>query len=391
MTDETITYEGPGELAVREEPRASLAIAPTVSPEEAKAAMDQYQAVCAAVLSEDDYQAFTEKKNVKNEKTGKWEKVTVTKRFKKKSAVKKLQTFWSVTVRVRDMQRDDLGDGHFGFRCIATASMPSGREVESTGGCSTFEDRFVVKQWDDEGDTAFARRQKSALARAYHDVMSTAETRATNRAVMNCIGVGGGEVTADEISRPQQQAGPSTAPPADATPKPRMASMNQLRELWERKGSPHGTLQAFAAWAFQKEMASLDGVQRGVLVTELERFIDPLTPVEAAEQLEAFALEYPSDDFAEVQPGPTAPPADPPKPPDPTATDDDGASDDLRAKEARRMRAICSERGIDDSVRRMVMLRLFGPKSMRAGKPSSTALSHAQLVQLNFELETYNA
>jgi hypothetical protein len=34
------------------------------------------------------------------------------------------------------------------------------------------------------------------------------------------------------------------------------------------------------------------------------------------------------------------------------------------------------------------MLRLFGAKCIRNGKPSSTALNHAQLVILNFEMES---
>lgn len=178
------------------------AVLPAVTPQEAKAAMKAYLELCESVLSKEDYQQFEERGEIK--------------RFKKKSAVKKLQTFFNVTVRVREATRDDLGDGHFGFRVIATAQTPGGRIVEATGACSTQESRFELTPWKTESDAAFAVRQRKALARSYHDVLSTAETRATNRAVMNCIGVGGGEVTADEIQRPaaEPSKGSSASPVA---------------------------------------------------------------------------------------------------------------------------------------------------------------------------------
>ena len=213
---EPTTYEG--EVYGPGRPRYSLiAVLPTVSPEEAREAMRRYQEVCEAVLTPDDYQELKER--------GK------TKRFKRKSAVKKLQTFWSVSVRVRDVQRDDLGDGHFGFRVIATASMPGGREVEATGGCSTTEERFELKPYDDETPQRLAERIKRANARAYHDVMTTAETRATNRAVMNCIGVGGGEVTADEISnrRPSPPSKPAPDVPRGLTRMKRRSAASRPR------------------------------------------------------------------------------------------------------------------------------------------------------------------
>lgn len=186
-------------LAVVDLEAAALAL-PSLSPAQARDAMTSYIAVCQAVLLPSDYQEFKER--------GK------TRRFKKKSAVKKLQTFWSITVTVHDIVRDDLGDGHFGFRMTAKAEAQNGRVIEATGGCSTLEERFDVarkdRRWDEQRDgwvpfeepeAEWRQRQKKAVARAYHDVLSTAETRATNRAVMNCIGVGGGELTAEEVTR----------------------------------------------------------------------------------------------------------------------------------------------------------------------------------------------
>lgn len=169
------------------------ALLPVVSPDEAKAAMEAYLAICEAVLKPEDYQEFAQYDPA--------QKARVKKKFKKKSAVKKLQTYWGISIDPEKMvaTKDDLGDGHFAFRVMAVAVAKNGRVIPAFGGCSTYEERFDILQKDDETEAAFALRQRKALARSYHDVLSTAETRATNRAVMNLIGVGGGEVTADEI------------------------------------------------------------------------------------------------------------------------------------------------------------------------------------------------
>jgi hypothetical protein len=204
-------------LAVREEQPFGHDLAlPVVSPEEAKAAMTQYLELCEAVLDKSDYQEFTQKRREKV--NGKWQDVFEKKAFKKKSAVKKLQTFFGVEVIVKETARDDLGEGNYGFRVVASARARNGRVVEASAACSTFEERFSLSQFDNESDAAFAVRQKKALARAYHDILSTAETRATNRAVMNCIGVGGGEVTADEMQRDSTHTRPGRPSP---DPQPR--------------------------------------------------------------------------------------------------------------------------------------------------------------------------
>lgn len=62
--------------------------------------------------------------------------------------------------------------------------------------------------------------------------------------------------------------------------------------------------------------------------------------------------------------------------------------EDPLTRERRRMHAICKERGIPDPVRRSVILRLFGAKSIQPdGGPSTKGLSFANMVQLNGELD----
>lgn len=176
-------YQEPN-LAVAEDTSSPLAL-PIVTNIEAKAAMTAYQQLCESVLSDDDYQPFKQ-----------WDAKTrshVMKNFKKKSAVKKLQTFFGISVSIRETIMDQMGNGEFGFRVTAVATKRNGDSAEALGACSTLEDRF---------------QNEKAKSRAYHDVLATAETRATNRAVMNAIGVGGGEVTAEEMPRDDRRAKP---------------------------------------------------------------------------------------------------------------------------------------------------------------------------------------
>ena len=237
MNPETIEadyIERPAPLAVRDEAPAAIPM-PTVSPEEARDAMRRYLELCEAVLTPDDYQEFEQ-----------WDpklRTKVKKRFKKKSAVKKLQTFFSVSVVIKDKQMHDLSDGHFAWSVTATAATPGGRPVEATGGCSTMEERFEIERKESWTDSDYAYRVKKANARSFHDVLSTAETRATNRAVMNCIGVGGGEVTADEIRRPKADA--DTPPSKPAAPPALPPVVAALCDRW--RAATGGDEAAFRA------------------------------------------------------------------------------------------------------------------------------------------------
>ena len=313
-------------LVLREERALAFsAPAPLVTPEEAKAAMASYFAICEAVLTPDDYQEFTQKEKI----DGRWQ--SVTKRFKKKSAVKKLQTFWGVAVRVTEVVRDQLEDGNFGFRVTATAQTKDGREVSATGGCSTYEDRFTPRRYDDDTDAKYAARAKAALARSYHDVLSTAETRATNRAVMNCIGVGGGEVTADEISRPprDEREREPARPPQQAAP-PAKKPIDALFDRWHAQ-----TGEDFAA--FQAAM-------KGRKLSEIGASV---------EMLEIAAKRAP-----EAKPAPAATQAEPPaRQPQPWEL--------ATPPQVKKMWAVTNDAGIDDAARKLIYEKLGLPDSSR--------------------------
>lgn len=225
LNDAAERSASPTALAIRpDEPIRAL-----VSPDEARKQWDDYQALKAAIADPDDFQPIVDKKSGK------------TKRFPKKSFVKKIQTYFGVTVRIRENHRDDLGDGHFGFRVVATAVAPNGREVEATGACSTFEDRFDVQPYGDEEESRYQVRRRKANARSYHDVLSTAETRATNRAVMNLIG--GGEVTAEEADKTGHSRR-SEAPPQARAVAPTPLDRERTKKRLFAKINEYATLSA---------------------------------------------------------------------------------------------------------------------------------------------------
>lgn len=153
-------------LAVRE----VSGVLPVDTPEQARDAWRQYHEIQAAIMTPADYQTYNGVKRPN------------------KSFVKKVQRHYQLSVSITRCERQDLGDGDYGYLVTARASAPNGYFVEATGGCSTTEKRF---------------QNAEAKKRAFHDIIGTAETRATNRAVLNLIG--GGIVTAEEVNKGERQ------------------------------------------------------------------------------------------------------------------------------------------------------------------------------------------
>ena len=112
------------------------------------------------------------------------------KEFLKKSYWRKVATFFSLTIDVVSESHEQLGRTivwHFTIK----ATAQNGRSSIGTGSCDAYEKATLRDgQYVD-------RYNKPALPNSLHNIRSTAETRATNRAISNLVG--GGEVSADEI------------------------------------------------------------------------------------------------------------------------------------------------------------------------------------------------
>ena len=135
---------------------------------------DAYQRLCKGLLNDNDYQEIIVK-----EKDEDGNYVKVKRHFKKKSAWQKLSRAFNVDTSIvdREIERTKMGRVREAYYCVR-ASLPNGRSVESDALCS--------------------RSEKGKDKVSDHTIMSTAKTRATNRAIAELIGAG--EVSAEEMS-----------------------------------------------------------------------------------------------------------------------------------------------------------------------------------------------
>ena len=133
-----------------------------------------YQKLCKGLLNESDYQEIEVKEK---DKSGNY--ITVKKQFKKKSAWQKLSRAFNVETKIveRYLERTSMGRVREAYYCIR-ATLPNCRSVESDALCS--------------------RSEKGKEKVSDHTIMTTAKTRATNRAIAELIGAG--EVSAEEMS-----------------------------------------------------------------------------------------------------------------------------------------------------------------------------------------------
>ncbi len=112
------------------------------------------------------------------------------KKFRKKSGWRKIATFFNLSIEIVEEKYEKIGRTivwHFTIKAIAS----NGRSAIGTGSCDAFERATLVNgQYLD-------KYSKIAKPNSIHNIRSTAETRATNRAISNLVG--GGEVSYEEV------------------------------------------------------------------------------------------------------------------------------------------------------------------------------------------------
>lgn len=135
---------------------------------------DAYQKLCNGILNDSDYQEIRVKEKDENE-----DYVSVERKFKKKSAWQKLARAFNVDTKIveREFTRTKTGRINEAYYCVC-ATLPGGRSVESDALCS--------------------RAEKGKSKVSDHTIMTTAKTRATNRAISELIGAG--EVSSEEMT-----------------------------------------------------------------------------------------------------------------------------------------------------------------------------------------------
>lgn len=158
-------------------------VKPLASAQEAVAAFQEYVELTAALLKPSDYQTYTDKGQIK--------------RFKKKSAWRKLRRFYGFNLELRE---ERIGHRHDKNSCPRIL-IPG----EQDCGCPTVYARYVVRATDPRtgqyvdgiGISSLTEMKNRIFTKPDHEIPATAYTRAANRAISDIIGAG--EDSAEEV------------------------------------------------------------------------------------------------------------------------------------------------------------------------------------------------
>lgn len=196
-------------------------VMPVVSAQEALTAWNAYLDLKKQIVETNDIQ------------------VIAGKQFLKKSYWRKIATFFNLTVDLVNESHEELnGELIWNFACKATA--PNGRSAIGTGSCSAFEKATIVNgkpmqkgkvlEWgkNSNGKSFPVKWEwETAQPNSIHNVRTTAETRAWNRAVSNLVG--GGEVSAEEVAQSEviYEPTPKPATPPEQAKQPLQGPISQ--------------------------------------------------------------------------------------------------------------------------------------------------------------------
>ncbi|NCN22575.1 hypothetical protein GW934_03740, partial [Candidatus Falkowbacteria bacterium] len=154
---------------------------PLITAEEATRAFSQYQELMSALMKESDIVEIQEKKKIK------------------KTGINKIARFFGVSVEIIRHHKEEIigpqGGKHFVWYVWTRATLPTGQSRVEGAACSSNERRF---------------------AHLENDVLTTAITRSSKRAIENLVGMGEYESFEDEneISNEVEQK------PKTYSPKP---------------------------------------------------------------------------------------------------------------------------------------------------------------------------
>lgn len=150
-------------------------IHPLATPTEAKAAIEEWEALKAAIVSETDIRR--EKRKQKNKETGQYEDVETA--YLKKSAWRKMGVFFGLQVEVIPQTEK--------IEVIGTVKLASvSYKATAKNGVSC------------DGDGHCGSDEPGKMGWTLSNLAATAHTRAYSRAVSNLVG--GGQVSAEEVS-----------------------------------------------------------------------------------------------------------------------------------------------------------------------------------------------
>jgi len=251
----------------------SAIVKPAVSSQEALEAWNDYLDLKKKIVEENDIQEIQGKI------------------FLKKSYWRKIATFFNLTVDLVSESHEVInGELVWNFACKATA--PNGRSAIGTGSCSAYEKATYidgkpcqkkVTKWGERNGKKFPVEWEwePAQPNSIHNVRTTAETRAWNRAVSNLVG--GGEVSAEEVSQdheydynpPRTQEPETKSKPVEShTPQPTdedKATYQQRRAIFAIKNSLGMTDEQLKTKFGIDSTKNLTRQQASAIIKELNR------------------------------------------------------------------------------------------------------------------------
>jgi hypothetical protein len=195
-------------------------ISPLVVAERAKEMEAAYQALCAAILTEDDFALY----EVKHQRqvNGAIREVTTIEKRKRKSAWRKIARYFNIDVEIL---REVIGHQHAEATCsrivMAKHGIPMAEGEDCA--CPTGYARYHVKITAWNGRVGFgvgiASRNERAFKAQDHSLPATAWTRALSRAISDLVGAGEGEA-GDPVETADAPRGEPTARPAQGERAP---------------------------------------------------------------------------------------------------------------------------------------------------------------------------
>lgn len=230
--------------------------------------------------------------------------------FKKKSAWRKLQRHFRIHTQVVSIRYVDVaarGSLHNNDRIITTAEViveavsPWGQRVQAVGSCGYDEESLPEERPKSNGQGTYMTKGKELTLAT---MVSTAETRATNRAVSNLIAMG--EVSAEEIrgsgqreqrgDRYQRKQNNADASSQDGAPKPASDAQFQFAENLIKSSALNDVQRKWAQSKIETAKAEAWDTRR------FSSFIDHLQQVIA----DAKAKAKPAATEGDTAPSPTA-------------------------------------------------------------------------------------
>lgn len=220
--DDDVDINASSASLVPYQPQRSLIVRPVASADEMRAAIHEYEALKSAILQPKDVQRIGNKEHIK------------------KSGWLRIARAFGVTAHIESALYIVADDGRdWGYEVIVRAEAPNGASMPGDGAC-----------WASE---------KATSLRTRHNVRAHAVTRAMNRAISNLVG--GGDVSAEELTDYTDEDEPATAHPAQqravqqpqrpqAAPRPAPAANTAAKK-------PVSEWNGLADAAFRKRLTAL--------------------------------------------------------------------------------------------------------------------------------------